>query len=179
MRDLRAPAAACGIALLILSALLPAPALAGKAKVAVLPFVLRDTSMEHPAGRMSEVERARLAMITAELSDLLLARGMTPIDLAGHGGEIDALQPPWICPPCGARLAGELGADIAITGFVHKVSTLIQSITIIVYDVRNAEMLGNASVSIRGDTDEAWRRGVSFIAQRRRWGPRVEAALED
>ncbi|WP_321342201.1 DUF3280 domain-containing protein [Breoghania sp.] len=168
-----------GIALLIFALLMPTPGLAGETRVAVLPFLLRDTSMEHPSGRMDEAERARLAMITAELSSMLAARGMALVDLAGHRAEIDALQPPWICPPCGARLAGKSGADVAITGFVHKVSTLIQSVMIIVYDASNAEMLGNASVSIRGNTDEAWRRGVSFIAERQRWGPRVEAALQD
>ncbi len=172
-------AAGLGAALLILALLMPAPVLAGQARVAVFPFLLRDTSMEHPAGRIDEAERARLAMITAELSDMLAARGMVPVDLAGHREDIDALQPPWICPPCGARLAKDIRAEIAITGFVHKVSTLIQSVTIIAYDVRSGDMLGNASVSIRGNTDEAWRRGVSFIAERRLWGPRVEAALED
>ena len=58
---------------------------------------------------------------------------------------------------------GCLGADRSVSGFVYKVSTLIIYITVAVRDTASGRLLEEASVSIRGNTDESWRRGIGYI----------------
>ncbi|MEI2384308.1 DUF3280 domain-containing protein [Breoghania sp. JC706] len=153
------------------------PALAAGSGVAVFPFGFQDTSIEGEVRGSDPAEAARLRMITQETRERLRQRGVALFDLSALEEDVAGLPDPWDCLDCAARLAGTAGAEVSITGFVHKVSTLIQSISIIAYDARTGEMLGNASVSIRGNTDEAWKRGVDYILDRGLLGKDVETAL--
>ncbi|PTW61993.1 uncharacterized protein DUF2380 [Breoghania corrubedonensis] len=147
-------------------------------RVAVFPFAFRDTSIEGEVGGVNPAETERLLRITREAEDRIAARGADLVDLSALKDDVATLPAPWNCLDCAARLAGTAGADVSITGFVHKVSTLIQSISIIACDARTGKMLGNASVSIRGNTDEAWKRGVDYILDRGLLGEEVETALK-
>lgn len=163
----------------LMTGLIAGPAaLAAPARVAVFPFALKDTSLEGEVGGLDPAETARLAMITTEVESRLSARGIDVVDLTGHAADIADLQAPWDCFGCEVTIARAEGADVSLTGFVHKVSTLIQSISIIAYDTETGKMLGNASVSIRGNTDEAWKRGVDYILKKGLLGEKVTAALE-
>lgn len=167
---------------LVLAALAMAsvqPALAGSARIAVFPFALNDTSIEGEMRGIDPAETARLAMITRDVRDKLTARGAEIVDLDGRSEAVALLPDPWNCNGCEVALAREAGATISLTGFVHKVSTLIQSIAIIAHDTESGRMLGNASVSIRGNTDKAWRHGVDYILKHRLLGEKVEAALAE
>ena len=49
---------------------------------------------------------------------------------------------------------------------VHKTSTLISSLHVWLLDVATQRMLRQGAVSLRGDTEEAWRRAVGFLLRR-------------
>ena len=62
-----------------------------------------------------------------------------------------------------AKLAQELGAERSVSGHVFKVSTLILHITLAVRDADSGRLLGQKSVSIRGNTDESWQHGLKYL----------------
>lgn len=74
------------------------------------------------------------------------------------------------CNGCDARLAGELDADLALTGVVQKTSNLILSISIYVRDADTGALVGGGSADIRGNTDESWARGIDYILRNRLLG---------
>ena len=74
------------------------------------------------------------------------------------------------CNGCDARLAAELGADLALTGVVQKTSNLIISISVYVRDAETGALVGGGSADIRGNTDEAWARGIDYILRNRLLG---------
>ena len=49
---------------------------------------------------------------------------------------------------------------------VHKISTLISSLHVWLLDVETQQIIRQGAVSLRGDTEEAWRRAVSFLLRR-------------
>lgn len=144
-------------------------------RIAVFPFELNDTSGE--ARDLTQVHSARLAMVTKEATTMLAARGATIVDVSRFDDQLAGMSNLYHCNGCEVPLARETNADTAITGMVHKVSTLIQSILIVARDVDSGKVIGSASVSIRGDTDQAWRRGVRYIVKRDLLGEKVHANL--
>ena len=71
-------------------------------------------------------------------------------------------------------MARELGADLAVTGFVQKVSNLILNINVIIRDARDGQALRGGSVDIRGNTDESWGRGISYLVRNRLFDPPLQ-----
>ncbi|AXS39761.1 DUF3280 domain-containing protein [Breoghania sp. L-A4] len=160
----------------LLAATVAPPAIAADApRIAVFPFELNDTSGEQRDTH--DAEQARLAMVTQVAGRMLAERGAEIVDVSAYAGKLETMPRLWQCNGCEVPLAREAGADIAITGMVHKVSTLIQSILLIARDTESGRIIGNASVSIRGDTDQAWRRGVRYIVKRDMLGETVHARL--
>jgi hypothetical protein len=64
-------------------------------------------------------------------------------------------------------VARKAGAAVAVVPFVHKVSTLITSMDIWIFDVSTGDTIVHASGQIRGDTDEAYAHGVRFLVKNR------------
>jgi hypothetical protein len=56
-----------------------------------------------------------------------------------------------------------VGATYAFTGTVHKVSELILSINVYVHEAVTSKPVTSASVDLRGNTDESWRRGIDYL----------------
>ena len=50
---------------------------------------------------------------------------------------------------------------------MQKVSNLILDINVTVRDAATRELLFAASVDIRGNTDESWRRGIRYLIENR------------
>ena len=73
----------------------------------------------------------------------------------------------WIheCNGCELDIARTLQADRVLIGWVQKVSNLIVNINIQIEDVATGAILLNKSVDLRSNTDESWRRGVSYIVK--------------
>src|SRR3546814_3501649 len=91
---------------------------------------------------------------------------MIPVDVAPLHDRLAAMPALYSCSGCEAKLAGELGAERSVSGFVYKVSTLILYISVAVRDTASGRLLDESSVSIRGNTDESWRHGMETLLER-------------
>jgi len=71
------------------------------------------------------------------------------------------------CRGCEVSLARKAGAAISVTGWVQKVSNLILNITVVARDVTTGMVISAGSVDVRGNTDESWSRGLSYLLRNR------------
>ncbi|HEY6434152.1 MAG TPA: DUF3280 domain-containing protein [Acetobacteraceae bacterium] len=132
-------------------------------QAAVFPFAFDDTSLEPP----QPAELARLHKIDAELRELLAKSGKyTIIDITSieaKANESDLVS----CQACAVSLAKQLGAQVAVIAWVQKVSNLILNINAVIRSTATGDMVSAGSVDIRGNTDESWSRGVSYLVANR------------
>lgn len=136
------------------------------AKIAVFDLELYDTSLEGELRGRDPAETARLDRLTAQLREAVAARKeLEPVDTAPLRPRLDAMPALYSCNGCETKLAAELGAERALSGYVYKISTLILYITLSVRDVESGALLGKKSVSIRGNTDESWRHGLNYLLE--------------
>ena len=131
---------------------------------AIFPFEIYDTSGEAPQADRTE----RLKMATRVLSEVLAKTGRyAPVDLGPYSAEIAALAPRYRCGGCFLPIARKAGADLAVVGVVHKVSSLISAMDIWIFDVAGGKDVAHLSGQIRGDTAEAYAHGVRFLVRNR------------
>ncbi|MBH5397672.1 DUF3280 domain-containing protein [Bradyrhizobium sp. CNPSo 4010] len=159
-------------ALLAIAALLStgSAALADPPKLAVFDFELIDTSLP---GEFygSKPEEARLLRISEQLRKALAESGkfqvldIAPVREAARHANLQA------CGGCDLKLAGQLGADLEITGLVQKVSNLIINLNIYLRDVKTGNMITVASADMRGNTDESWSRTMNYLIRNRLLAP--------
>jgi hypothetical protein len=69
------------------------------------------------------------------------------------------------CNGCELDIAAKLDADRVLTAWVQKVSNLILNLNIEIKNVANGEVVLKKSVDIRGNTDQSWSRGVSYLVR--------------
>jgi hypothetical protein len=89
------------------------------------------------------------------------------VDAQAHAVHLQA------CGGCDADLAAKVGARLAITGTVQKVSNLILNMSIYVRDVKSGKVVAAMNADMRGNTDESWLRTVDWLVRNR-----LLAALE-
>ena len=97
--------------------------------------------------------------------DLLVDR--TTLDLAGLASEIEKASPFDKCDGCETEIAVKAGADLAVTGFVDKLSDALISLQLFVRDAKTGEMKKTMSAEIRGNTDELWLHGLRWLWRNR------------
>jgi Protein of unknown function (DUF2380) len=115
--------------------------------VAVFPFELLDQSQDGELIlKVRPEETKRLAVLTQELQARLTASKAK-------------------CDNCLADLAAKSGADIAMLGLVQKFSDTLLSVSIQTIDAKTGTVKNSYTVGVQGNTDEAWLRGVSYIAR--------------
>jgi hypothetical protein len=138
-------------------------------KAALFPFEFIDAgSMAPSTAPPPPGEAARLALINGVLRDRLAASGAyQPIDLSGAVQAIAKSPPLEDCQKCADDIARAAGAEIAVVGYVQKVSNLILNINIRISDAQSGQVLTAASADIRGNTDESWTRGVEWLVKNR------------
>jgi hypothetical protein len=112
-------------------------------------------------------EQARLALIESLFKAKLEASGRykfvsIPADAAGKIAAGPAIG---ACGGCEFGYAKQLGADYAAWIVVQKVSDLILNINVYMGDVAAKKLAFVHSVDIRGDTDESWSRGISYLVK--------------
>lgn len=164
-----ARAALCTAAALLLAAATAAPA----QRVAVFDFRLDDTSLQGQVSGPQPAEQARLDRLRPQLSELLAKSGRyQPVDIAPVEAKAKAANL-LECGGCGEDYAKRVGAQIAVIGWVQKVSNLILNINVRMVDVATGRVLGGGSVDIRGDTDESWSRGLAYLAKYQILQPRT------
>jgi hypothetical protein len=161
-------------ALFVFSALMlmiSVPALADPPHVAVFDFELVDTSLQGEVDGPRTDERARLMRVGDQLRKELSESGkfhlldISPVNAAAHGSNLQS------CGGCDVRYAQQLGADLAITGVVQKVSNLILNINIYLRDIHTGQLIASMSADMRGNTDESWSRATSYLIRNRLLAP--------
>jgi hypothetical protein len=143
-------------------------AAAAPPRLAVFPLELYDTSLEGEARGAGPAEQARLALVERELRQRLEAsRRFALVDTAPAAARIDDAGRLRSCHGCEVPIAAGLGADLALVGWVQKVSNLILNINLTVRDVATRELVFAGGVDIRGNTDESWRHGIRYLLKNR------------
>ena len=139
--------------------------------VAVFDFELIDTSLEGAIRGARPDEQERLARLSDQLRQLLRdSRRFSLIDIRPIAREAQAsnLQ---ACGGCDTRLAQRIGAELAITGTVQKVSNLILNMNIYVRDASSGATIVAMSADMRGNTDETWSRTLDWLVRNRLLAP--------
>ena len=158
-------------ALAALMLLLPVSARADPPKAAVFDFELLDTSLQGEMDGPRRDEQQRLIRASEQIRKGLAESGkftildIAPVNAAAHAANLQA------CGGCDVDLAQKLGADLAITGVVQKVSNLILSLNIYLRDARTGRLVASMSADFRGNTDESWQRTASYLLRNRLLAP--------
>jgi hypothetical protein len=141
-----------------------AAAAADPARLAVFDFELIDSSLQSPTDRPDPADLARLRMIEAELRERLATSDRFElVDMAPAAAQLEGGRQLWNCNGCEVAIARDLDADLALLGWVQKVSNLIINLNVTVREVPSRELAFAGSVDIRGNTDESWRRGIRYL----------------
>jgi hypothetical protein len=139
------------------------PAQAGP-KAAIFPVELDDLSLEGELSGRRADETRRLQLATDELRRLAAGEaGYEVLDLSAIQQDIAQAAPLYKCNGCEADLARRVGAQVAITGVVRKVSTLILNMFVTVRDTESGNVTKVYHVAIKGNTDETWLRGIRWL----------------
>ena len=147
------------------------PAAAEPPRAAVFDFELLDTSLQGEVMGPQADEQRRLKDITEQLRKGLADAGkfvvmdISPVNAAAHSSNLQS------CGGCDVQLAQELGADVAITGVVQKVSALILNMNVYLRDAHTGQLITGMSADFRGNTDESWSRTMSYLLRNRLLAP--------
>jgi hypothetical protein len=138
-------------------------------KVAVLPFDIRDAEIEgDPFAKPKDTDIARMQLVAEELKKLMeTSKKYEVVDLAPYASDIEKASPFNKCDGCEVEIAKKAGADLAVTGFVDKLSDALISLQLFARDVATGEMKKTMSAEIRGNTDELWLHGIRYLWKNR------------
>jgi Protein of unknown function (DUF2380) len=149
----------------------PSLAAAEPPKAAVFDFELFDTSLQGEIKGPQADEQRRLKDITEQLRKGLADAGkfvvvdISPVDAAAHASNLQS------CGGCDVQFAEKLGADVAVTGVVQKVSALILNMNIYLRDAHTGHLITGMSADFRSNTDESWSRTMSYLLRNRLLAP--------
>lgn len=154
--------------LALLAVLFSVPALAAQ-KVAILPFDIRDAEIEGDVfAKPKDYDIARMKLIADELKSLMEKSGKYEVvDLSPFAADIEKASPFNKCDGCEAEIAKKAGAELAVTGFVDKLSDALISLQVFARDVATGEMKKTMSAEVRGNTDELWLHGIRYLWKNR------------
>jgi hypothetical protein len=158
-----------------LTLMLLSPARADPPKAAVFDFEFVDTSLQGEVDGPRADEQGRLMRAGDQVRRALAESGkfvvldIAPVNAAAHGSHLQA------CGGCDVWYAQQLGADLAVTGVVQKVSNLILNMNIYLRDAHTGRLVTSMSADIRGNTDESWSRGIAFLLRNRLLAPNYGA----
>src|SRR4051794_10032593 len=150
---------------------LPVSAQAEPPKAAVFDFELFDTSLQGEIDGPRSDEAQRLIRAGEQIrkgmaeSGKFIVLDIAPVKAAADASNLQA------CGGCDVDLAQKLGADLAVTGVVQKVSNLILSLNIYLRDARTGHLVTSMSADFRGNTDESWQRTASYLLRNRLLAP--------
>jgi hypothetical protein len=156
--------------------LVASPAPAEPLKAAVFDFELLDTSLEGEMKGPQADEQRRLMDVTEQLRKGLadaakfVVLDIAPVNAAAHASNLQA------CGGCDVQYAQQLGADLAITGVVQKVSALILNMNIYLRDAHTGQLVKVMSADFRSNTDESWSRAMSYLLRNRLLAPNYGAS---
>jgi hypothetical protein len=169
----RTPLAAWGLAVFLIfgpigvgacSAATAAPYEPAKSVALLTVQFLNDHEDLEPT---TSAERARIALIASVFKAKLEASGRyTFVSIqADAAAKISAGPEVGACGGCEFGYGKKLGADTVAWIVIQKVSDLILNINVYMADVAAKKMAFVHSVDIRGDTDESWTRGITYLVK--------------
>jgi hypothetical protein len=138
-------------------------------KAAVFPFDFHDAQQDGEiVPQYNSEDLRRLKLVADELKALMAKDGKyAVVDLTSQTKEIEAAAPFNQCNGCEVPIAKEAGADIAVTGYVDKVSGALINLSIAARDTKTGELTKTMSASINGNTDDLWLHGVRYLWRNR------------
>ena len=154
------------LALCLLAPLTLAPAAHAESRAAVLGVTLVDTSTEGDYSGERPDQTARVEMLAGRLAAAFEAAGWELVDISPVAERLARVANPAHCNGCDTTLAGQLGADVAVTAEVQKVSNLILTINVFVRTA-SGELIAVGNADIRSNTDRSWRRGLDWVLENR------------
>jgi hypothetical protein len=115
----------------------------------------------------TDAERTRLKSIEALFKSELEASGRYKFLLIPADAKAKMAAGPKLgaCGGCEFNYGKELGGDLAAWIVVQKVSDLILNLNVYMADVAAGKLVFVHSVDIRGNTDESWTRGLTFLVK--------------
>ena len=161
--------------LIVLMLAISGPARADPPKVAVFDFEFIDSSLQGEVNGPRPDEKDRLMRAGDQLRKAMAESGqyavvdIGPVNAAAHGKNLQA------CGGCDVQYARQLGADLAVTGLVQKVSALILNMNIYLRDAHTGQLITSMSADFRGNTDESWSRAASYLLRNRLLAPNYGA----
>jgi hypothetical protein len=146
----------------------PVAGAAEPARLALFDLELVDSSLQGEMSGPDPAEEARLRMVQEELRVRLEESGRFQlVDTTPVADLVEAAGVLWSCNGCEVKIARRLDADLALVGWVQKVSNLILNLNIVIRDTATREQVFASSVDIRGNTDESWRHGMRYLLDNR------------
>jgi len=138
-------------------------------KAAVFPFDFHDAQQEGEMFPQNDPEDLRRLQVAADELKSLMAKDsrFELVDLSSKAKEIEAASPFYKCDGCEVAIASEAGADIAVTGYIDKLSSASLNLQIVVRDTKTGQPTKTMSAAINGNTDELWLRGVRYLWKNR------------
>lgn len=138
-------------------------------KAAIFPFDIRDVEQEGELIPKSKPEDARrMKLVADELAALMKKDGRYEVvDLTPLAKEVDAASPFSKCNGCEAPIAKQAGADLAVTGYIDKLSDALISLQLFARDAETGQLTKSMAAEIRGNTDELWLHGIRWLWKNR------------
>ena len=156
------------IAALALPALVSMAGGATPARIAVFDLELVDSSLQGEMAGLDPADQARLRLVQEELQERLQQSGRFElVDTAPVADQVAVAGRLWSCNGCEVSIARRLDADLALVGWVQKVSNLILNLNVVIRDTSTREQVFASSVDIRGNTDESWLHGIRYLLDNR------------
>ncbi|HVS26763.1 MAG TPA: DUF3280 domain-containing protein [Burkholderiales bacterium] len=138
------------------------------ASLAVLDFELIDDTLDKNPETLA-AQQKRLALVSEQLrkefNQAGLYRVLDNTPAADFVAQLKASQELHSCNGCELDIGKKLGADFVLTAWVQKVSNLILNLNIEIKNVATGQKVLNKSVDIRGNTDQSWSRGISYMVR--------------
>ena len=138
-------------------------------KVAIFPFDIRDVSQEGElVPQLQDSDLQRMKLVAGELKTLMEKDGTYEVvDITPLAEEIEKASPFNRCDGCEAELGKKAGADLAVTGYVDKLSDALISLQLFARDTATGKLTKSMSAEIRGNTDELWLHGIRWLWKNR------------
>ena len=146
----------------------PAASAGEPARLALFDLELVDSSLQGEMAGADPAQEGRLRMIQEELRVRLQESGRFElVDTAPVADQVAAAGVLWSCNGCELAIARRLDAELALVGWVQKVSNLILNLNVVIRDTSTREQVFASSVDIRGNTDESWLHGIRYLLDNR------------
>lgn len=138
-------------------------------KAAVFPFDFHDPQQDGELIPQNDPEDLRRTQLVTDELKLLMGKDSKyqVVDLSSKAKEIEAASPFQKCDGCEVPIAKEAGADIAVTGYIDKLSNASIMLQIVARDTTTGKPTKTMSATINGNTDDLWLHGVRYLWKNR------------